>query len=100
MTPGPTVPDEYLLPGVAVEEVVEAVPAAARRGAMEQAADISVEAPAGESAVIAVRHESGAITFHAAVTRESKPKGAASLAERRCIFMCRCELRRVLAGAF
>jgi CHAT domain-containing protein len=70
---GPTVPQQFLLPNVTVDEVVEAVPSAAWRGVTPPAAEVSVDCAPGESAVVAVRHESGAITFHAAITREMQP---------------------------
>ncbi len=72
VVPGPTVAEQFLLPGVTVDEVVEAVPAAARRGVIPPAVAVSVDCAPGESAVIAIRHESGAITFHAAVIREGQ----------------------------
>jgi CHAT domain len=69
----PTVPQQFLLPNVTVDEVAEAVPSVVRRGAIPPAAEMSVDCAAGESAVVAVRHESGAITFHAAVQRDLQP---------------------------
>ena len=70
---GPTFPQQFLLPNVTVAEVVEARPSAVRRSAIAPAAEMSVDCAAGESAVVAVRHESGAITFHAAVQRDLHP---------------------------
>ncbi|MDX1948488.1 MAG: CHAT domain-containing protein [Pirellulaceae bacterium] len=65
----------FLLPGVTVEEEASIAPTAARRGAALPPVQVTVDCSPGELAVIAVRHESGALTFHppaAAVPRTAR----------------------------
>ncbi len=70
-------PQEILLDGVSVEEVHQVAQAPARRGLADRVVDLEVDAAAGESALIAVRHPSGAVTFHAPVLASSPSRGGA-----------------------
>ena len=71
----PVVPPEFLqASGVRVEEVLEAVPApaAARRAAPPDLV-LDVDVKPGEEALLAIRHPSGALTFHPSETRVTAP---------------------------
>jgi hypothetical protein len=70
-------PAEYLAPGVTAEEYV-AQPAAARRGAVGGGAlDFSCDLEGEESAILAIRHPSGALTFHLPIESERRGAGKA-----------------------
>lgn len=60
------IPAEFLAPGRAsVDQVFEVLPrAGVRRAAATPTLDLAVEAAAGERALVAARHPSGALTFH------------------------------------
>jgi hypothetical protein len=73
-------PSEYLAEGVTAEEFV-ARPAARRGVAPVGALDFSYELASGEAAVLAIRHASGALTFHPPV--ESASRGAKQAASAR-----------------
>ncbi|WP_414664929.1 DUF7379 domain-containing protein [Horticoccus sp. 23ND18S-11] len=58
-------PNEFLAPGVTVDDVLEATPTSAvRRGGDAPEIDLSITPDPGATCVIAVRHPSGALTFH------------------------------------
>lgn len=73
----PALPTGLLLDGVSVESVHDVLPAARVRGLADRVVDLTVDAAAGESALIAVRHPSGALTFHAPVLGSSPSRGPA-----------------------
>lgn len=57
-------PDAFLAPGVSVEQVLDATPTTVRRAAGLPMLDLSITPVSGESYAIAIRHASGALTFH------------------------------------
>lgn len=59
------IPASFLAPEVSVERVIEATPTTARRAAGVPMIDISVVPDASETYALAIRHPSGALTFHA-----------------------------------
>ncbi len=73
--PFPGFPPDYLAEGVTAEEYL-ATPAAARRGtAFGGPLDFSCDLGAGESVILAIRHPSGALTFHLPVETERRGPG-------------------------
>lgn len=72
----PGVPPEFLTHATGTEEFV-AQPRAEVRGAAAAPAtlDLTYEAPPGESAVLALRHPSGALTLHPPRTSTSRSRG-------------------------
>src|SRR5688500_185727 len=59
------IPPEFLAADVTVDEVIEATPVvAARRGGDVPVVDLTVEPDPETACVLAVRHPSGALTFH------------------------------------
>src|SRR5512143_2388291 len=72
----PAIPPAFLQsPAVRVDEVLDATPspaAAARRGAPPDLV-LDVDLEPGEASVIAIRHPSGALTFHSSAERVSAP---------------------------
>lgn len=61
----PPIPDEFLAEGVTVEEVLEArPPVAVRRSGEPPVMDFTIVPDPGTRCVVAVRHPSGALTFH------------------------------------
>lgn len=62
---GADVPSEFLARGVTVTDVIDATPKATRRGDEVSLVDVSVPIVADERYVLAIRHPSGALTFHA-----------------------------------
>src|SRR5262245_12130686 len=73
----PSLPREFLTEAISTEEVV-AHPRPAARGepaAAPGALDISCDLAPGEAAVLALRHPSGAITFHAPVETTGPTRG-------------------------
>jgi CHAT domain-containing protein len=75
-TPIPSLPREFLTEATSVEEVV-VQPRPATRGelAVPGPLDITSDLAPGEAAVLAIRHPSGAITFHAPVETTSRTRG-------------------------
>jgi hypothetical protein len=72
----------FLSSRVIIESVHEATPGPARRGFAAAQIEFSVPVKATERCVIAVRHASGALTFHAPVaSRQVKRRRGASSAE-------------------
>jgi len=64
-TTAATLPSEFLAAGVTVAEVIEASPpVAVRRSGELPVMDFTVTPDPGEACVVAVRHPSGALTFH------------------------------------
>jgi len=59
----PPIPPDFLAPGVSVEKVMDAT-AVPGRAAGAPMIDLSVTPAPGESYAIAIRHASGALTFH------------------------------------
>ena len=59
------IPASFLAPEVSVEQVIEATPTATRRAAGVPMIDISVVPDSTETYALAIRHPSGALTFHA-----------------------------------
>ena len=64
-----TIPKEFLRPGVTVEQTIDAQPALARRGGAVPSLDLSVDCSPDERALLAIRHPSGALTFHPSIER-------------------------------
>jgi len=60
----PIVPARFLLPDVRIEAAREVTPAPARRGSPAPTIEIDVRTAHDERSLIAVRHASGALTFH------------------------------------
>lgn len=81
--PSSSLPSKFLTDeSVVAQEFIATPNVAARRGAVPNAAlDFSYELGEGESAILALRHPSGALTFHLPV--ESMRRGAAKLGEVR-----------------
>src|SRR5689334_1721252 len=76
--------EDFIPAGARTEEVVLAPPAPARGGpAAPGPLDLSVDLAADEAAVLAVRHPSGALTFHA--PRESTRATRGKVGEARFI---------------
>src|SRR5262245_56574631 len=76
----PSVPPEFLTCAKDTEEFV-AQPRPASRGAAPAAPgalDVSYDLPPGEAAILAVRHPSGALTFHAPRVETSRSRGGPS----------------------
>jgi CHAT domain len=73
----PDIPPEFLTSDVRVEEVLEVIPteAAVRRSAPPDLV-IDVDLQQGEAGLLAIRHPSGALTFHPSVdgTARSRPR--------------------------
>jgi hypothetical protein len=75
----PPFPSEFLAPGVTVERILDATPTTARRAAGVPMIDLSVTADGNERYVLAIRHPSGALTFHGAemeIERRAARRGA------------------------
>src|SRR6185503_3145972 len=66
---------QFLAKGVTVESTHEASTAPARRGGSPVPLELAVTAGASEGRIVAVRHASGAITFHPpiAITQSTRP---------------------------
>ena len=60
-----TIPPEFLAPEVSIDHVMEVTPTSTRRAAGVPMVDLSVTPDAGETYALAIRHPSGALTFHA-----------------------------------
>src|SRR6266849_5815340 len=58
------IPPEFLAPGVSVDRVMEVTPTATRRAAGVPIVDLSVVPDLNERYTLAIRHPSGALTFH------------------------------------
>ena len=72
----PGLPPEFLTCAKDTEEfVAQPRPASRGAGAAPDALDISYELSPGEAAVLAVRHPSGALTFHAPRMATSRTRG-------------------------
>jgi len=76
--PAPAIPAEFLQSkDVWIDEELEAEPKAGRRGAAATPElPLEVDVKPGEASVVAIRHASGALTFHQSIER-SAPRGAA-----------------------
>src|SRR5688572_26310198 len=86
-------PSRFLAPSVRVSEVVEATPTDARRGSGATTLDLAVETRTDESTLVALRHPSGALTFHAPGEAEARHRSAPRRAAAN-IDRFRIELRR------
>jgi len=75
-------PAEFLEAGVRVESEHDVAPAAARRRAVAPAVDLEVNVAPGESALVAARLPSGALSFHAAIEPATRRRGAPGRAAR------------------
>jgi hypothetical protein len=64
----PPFPPEFLAPSVTVERILDVTPTPARRAAGVPMIDLSVAPDGNERYVLAIRHPSGALTFHGAET--------------------------------
>ena len=72
----PSLPPEFLTQAKSTEEfVAQTRPAVRGAAATPSALDITYELSPGESAVLALRHASGALTFHAPRTTTSRTRG-------------------------
>ena len=71
----------FLADNVSVAEVVGAAPTAARRAASVPLIDLSLPVVPGESYVVALRHASGALTFHTGELEMAARRGAAAEAK-------------------
>src|SRR5438552_939526 len=61
---GPVIPPQFIADGVSVSEVVDAEPRAERRSEDAPFIDLSVPVAGSETYALAIRHPSGALTFH------------------------------------
>lgn len=72
----PVIPAEFLQSvGVRVDEELEAEPKAGRRGAAAPQLGLEVDVKPGEASVVAIRHASGALTFHESIERGARSRG-------------------------
>src|SRR4029453_89518 len=72
----PGLPPAFVPDGAETEEfVAQPRPAVRGAGAAPGALDISIDVAPGEAAVLAVRHPSGALTFHAPRETTSRTRG-------------------------
>ena len=72
----PGLPPAFVPDGAETEEfVAQPRPAVRGAGAVAGALDISIDLAPGEAAVLAVRHPSGALTFHAPRETTSRTRG-------------------------
>ena len=94
--PSPAIiPPEFLARGVVVDQVLDATPTSARRAAGVPMIDLSVAVGAGESYVLAIRHQSGALTFHGPEVEIARRSARAPAA---ATFRFRVPLRNTQAG--
>lgn len=102
--PESDIPPEFLQSeAVRVDEVYEAMPApaaAARRAAPPDLV-VEVDLAPGEAGVLAIRHPSGALTFHPSAERivRATRRGGAAAAATPSAAVFRVPVRRVAAGA-
>src|SRR5262245_15228824 len=77
---GPDFPPEFLTSDSSVADEFAAEPKAGRRDASAAVLDFSYDLKPGEAALLAIRHPSGALTFHvpAETARRSTAKTAAT----------------------
>lgn len=61
----PAIPAEFIAPQVTIDRTMELAPTTTRRAAGVPMVDMSVVPSANESYLLAIRHASGALTFHA-----------------------------------
>ncbi|MET4071179.1 hypothetical protein ABID58_005990 [Bradyrhizobium sp. S3.2.6] len=61
----PVIPAEFIAPQVTIDRTMELAPTTTRRAAGVPMVDMSVVPSANESYLLAIRHASGALTFHA-----------------------------------
>ena len=82
--PGEAFPPSFLASEVSIERVMEVTPAAARRAAGVPMIDLSVVPDSNETYALAIRHPSGALTFHAPdlEMRQRRGRAAAALSFR------------------
>ena len=74
----PMLPGVFLLPGVSIALVQDATPRI-RRGAKVSPLEFRVDCAPEERAVVAVRHPSGALTFHPPVDEERKRRSGSQV---------------------
>src|SRR5262245_7308999 len=93
----PGVPSEFLAPGsrVAEEAVLEPAPAVRGREA-GGSVDLTYDVGPGQTAILAIRHQSGALTFHPPV--QSTSRGARGPSEVRFHVPLRQQATRGLVG--
>ncbi len=74
----PGLPREFIVPSahVAEEAVVEAAPPARGSEPAAETLDLSCDLKANESAVLVIRHQSGALTFHAPIRATTRAGSA------------------------
>ncbi|HXO73422.1 MAG TPA: hypothetical protein VN838_31080, partial [Bradyrhizobium sp.] len=75
-----TIPPEFLAPEVSVDQVMEVTPTSTRRAAGVPMVDVSVTPDAGETYALAIRHPSGALTFHAPDLEMGQRRGRSAAA--------------------
>jgi hypothetical protein len=89
---GDPLPAPFIAPAARVDDVIEAVPRAPSPAAAPPPLDLSVDTAPDESALLAIRHPSGALTLHPPVGDEAARRGAARRPAPSLRF--RVELRR------
>ena len=72
------IPPEFLAPEVSIDRVMEATPTATRRSAGVPMVDLTVVPDANETYALAIRHPSGALTFHAPDLEVGRRRGRAA----------------------
>jgi hypothetical protein len=72
------IPPSFLAPEVSVERVMEVIPTATRRAAGVPMIDLSVVPDSNETYALAIRHPSGALTFHAPDLELGRRRGRAA----------------------
>lgn len=77
----PGLPEAFLAPGTAIDDevIVEAQPAKRGERRPAGALDVTCELGAGETAVLALRHPSGALTFHVPTETVRPTRGGAGI---------------------
>ena len=78
--PGPSspiIPAEFIAPQVSIDRVLDLAPTAQRRAAGVPMVDLSVVPDADETYALAIRHASGALTFHSPDVEVGKRRGRA-----------------------
>ena len=74
-------PQQFLQSGAVVESILDAVASDGQRRGEVSALQLKVDATADEACIVAVRHASGALTFHRPVETVARRRGTASSIE-------------------
>ena len=96
-----TLPDYFLTPQSRVSDELVLEPAARTRGqdATAETIDLACDVEPGQVAVLAIRHPSGALTFHVPVQSTSRGLRGPSLARFQVAVRRRVQTRGVIAQA-